>query len=65
MKVDGRKIKELREIQELSQEALALAADRSSRWVQEVEKGTLVNINLNIAKALAARLRCKLEIIAG
>ena len=64
MRANGAKIAELRKTHGLSTIDLAGAADRTQRWVQLVEKGKVVDINLNIAKALARRLGVKLEEIA-
>lgn len=60
MKVNGEVIKDLRESAGLKHSHLAAAADMSDRWVQLVEKGKLVNININIARAICKELGCKL-----
>ena len=64
MQVNGEKIKQFRELHGFKFADLAIAADRGERWVQEVEKGNLVNINRHIAAALARKLGCKLDEIA-
>jgi transcriptional regulator with XRE-family HTH domain len=64
MKANGTKIKELRETQGVTTLELASAADRTQRWVQLVEQGKMVNVNLNILKAVAKKLGTKLEVIA-
>jgi DNA-binding XRE family transcriptional regulator len=64
MQVDAQKIKQFRELHGFKFADIAVATDRSERWVQEVEKGKLVNINRHIAAALAKKLGCKLEEIA-
>ena len=64
MQVDAIKIKHFRELHGFKFADIAVATDRSERWVQEVEKGNLVNINRHIAAALAKKLGCKLDEIA-
>ena len=64
MKANGMKIKELREMQGVTTLELAGAADRTQRWIQLVEQGKVVNINLNLGKAIARKLGTKLENIS-
>jgi len=64
MKVSGSKIKEIREVRGVSRVDLAKVADLGERRIQQVETEPSSNLNLNIAKAIAKRLGCKLEDIA-
>jgi len=64
MKVNGQKIKKLREKLNIARVDLALAADLGERRIQQVEDALSINMNLNIAKAVAQRLGVRLEAIA-
>lgn len=65
MKIDGEKVRTHREARGLSRIDLAQAADYSERRIYQIETGEHVNINLNIAKAIARRLGVKMEEIAA
>lgn len=64
MQVDHVKIQQIRESKSMRCEELAVAADLSARRIQQIEKGELISLNLNIAKAIARKLGVKLEDIA-
>ena len=64
MKVNGQKIKALRERKNISRTDLATAADLGERRIQQVEDAMSIKMNLNVAKAVALKLGVKLETIA-
>lgn len=64
MQVNHLRIRELREAKGVRRAELAVAADLSERRIHQIEQGELISLNLNIAKAIARRLGCKLEDIA-
>ena len=65
MKVNGEMIKAKRVGVEMAVRSLAHAADLSERRIQQIEEGDIVNLNRNIAKAIASFLGVKLEVIAA
>lgn len=64
MRVNGTKVKQIRENKDFSRIDLAKAADLGERRIQQVEAAQSVNLNLNVAKAIARFLGVKLEDIA-
>jgi len=64
MRIDGTRLKKLREGADLRLADIAVAADLSERRIGQIEAGKLSNVNLNIAKAIAKRLGAKLEDLA-
>lgn len=60
MRVDGTMIKVFRIKADKSCIDLAKAADLGERRIQQIEKGELVNLNINIARAICKELGCKL-----
>jgi transcriptional regulator with XRE-family HTH domain len=65
MKVKGKVIHEKRLAVGKETRELAVAADLSERRIQQLEQGETVNVNLNVAKAIAKCLGVKLESIAA
>lgn len=64
MRIDGKRLKQLREGADLRLADIAVAADLSERRIGQIEAGKLSSVNLNIAKAIAKRLGAKLEDLA-
>lgn len=64
MRIDGNKVKLLREKASIGRVDLAAAADLGERRIQQIEALRSVNLNMNIAKAIARKLGVKLEEIA-
>jgi DNA-binding XRE family transcriptional regulator len=64
MRVDGIAIKRLREERDLKKYDIAQAADLCERSIEQLEQGVRCNINLNVAKAIAAKLGVKLDLIS-
>jgi DNA-binding XRE family transcriptional regulator len=64
MQVNHIRMREIRESKSMRCEEVAVAADLSVRRIRQIENGELINLNLNIAKAIARKLRVKLEDIA-
>lgn len=57
--IQKKRIEKGKEVREV-----AHAADLSERRIQQIERGVIVNINRNVAKAMAAFLGVKLDDIA-
>ena len=65
MKVCGKKIKQIREQNGKKVTELAVAADLGERRIQQIEEGEIVNLNLNVVKAIAKFLGTRLEFISA
>lgn len=65
MRVNGEMIKAKRVADGKQVRDLAHAADLSERRVQQIEQGKIVNLNRNIARAIAAFLGVKPDVIAA
>jgi transcriptional regulator with XRE-family HTH domain len=64
MKMNGEKMRQIREKKGLRHVDVAAAADLSERRIQQIEAGKISNINLNVAKGIAACLGVSLEKLA-
>ena len=61
MKIDGYKLKEIRERMNVTRAELALVADLTHVRIWQLETEPESNVNANVGKALARKLKCKTE----
>ena len=61
MRIDGYKLKEIRERMNVTRAELALIADLTHARIWQLETEPVSNVNANVGKALARKLKCKTE----